>query len=370
MRLAERLRTTPSDAVLAAVFVVAGLVQTAIFPIAGRGIGEVYVVGSMLPLAWRRTYPIASALVSSLTWLIPLDGFPVPGFVAVVLQFYALGSWGRRGIAVPAVTAWAALAAVVGTLLGPEQPVAAIGGVLAVVAPVVAGRLVAFQRRQNAQISALTQELRYERERAEEAAVAAERARIARELHDVVGHELTLIAIQAEAAASALKIAPAKAVVPVEAIRSTAHHTLAQIRQVLNVLAPLNDAGVQDDSDLVQLADNAGSVGIANSLTLTGTPPPECRNAVFAVNRIVRECLTNAGRHAPGEQVDIAVDWLPDRVALRSTNRMTRNVEPRPGRGLTGMRHRAELLGGTFASRAERGRFDVTVTIPFDAGVR
>ncbi|MFX0579340.1 sensor histidine kinase [Nocardia nepalensis] len=368
MNLAERSRTTPQDAALAAAIVVTGLVQTALFPIAARGVGEVYVLGAMLPLAWRRTYPITSAVVSSLFWLIPLDGFPLLGFVAVVLQFYALGAWGRPGVAVPAVTAWAAVVAVVGTVLGPEPPVATIGAVLVVVAPVVAGRIVAHQRRQNAEIRALTRELRYERGRAEEAAVAAERARIARELHDVVGHELTLIAIQAEAAASALKVAPAKAVVPVEAIRSTAHHTLAQIRQVLNVLAPLPDEGVPGDSDLVNLADNARAVGIANSLTVTGTPPPECRNAVFAVNRIVRECLTNAGRHAPGEQVDLVVDWLPDRVTLYSTNRMTQTEEPRPGRGLTGIRHRAQLLGGTFDVCADRDRFDVRVTIPFDVG--
>ncbi|MGV9673855.1 sensor histidine kinase [Nocardia sp. NPDC003482] len=364
MDLARRSRSTPLDAALAAVLVAAGLVQTAIVPIAAHGVGEAYVLGSTLPLAWRRTCPVASAAVSSLAWLIPLDGFPVLGFVAVVLQFYALGACGRAGFAVPAVTAWAAVAAVAGTFLGPEQPVAAVGAVLVVVAPVVAGRIVARQRRQNAEIRALTTELRRERDRAEEAAVTAERARIARELHDVVGHELTLIAIQAEAAASALKVAPDKAIGPVEAIRSTAHHTLTQIRQVLDVLAPPHEDGPPGDADLVRLADNARAVGIANTLTVTGAPPPESGNAVAAMNRIVRECLTNAGRHAPGERIDIAVDWLPDRVTLRSANRTSVSTTPRPGRGLTGMRHRALLLGGVFDARIDGGRFEVTITIP------
>ncbi|MCX5042849.1 histidine kinase [Aldersonia sp. NBC_00410] len=368
MAISDRLHTTPVDAVLAVVFVVTGLVQVALVPIADHGAGPVYVVGSMLPLAWRRTYPVMSAFVSSLFWLIPLTGFPLLGFVAVVLQFYALGSRGRPDRLVLAVTAWAAITSAVGTLLGPELPVAAIGAVLVVVAPVVAGRLMLYQRRRTEEISALTRELRNERLRAEEAAVLSERARIARELHDVVGHEVTLIAIQAEAAAAALQRSPDKAVAPVEAIRSTAHETMVQIRQVLDMLAPLHEEEGPDDRDLANLADHARSVGIANTLTVTGAPPPERSRTVFAVNRIVRECLTNAGRHAPGERVDIVVDWLPDRVQLCSTNRTTRSAPLRPGRGLSGIRHRAELLGGTFESRVDRGRFDVRVAIPFGAG--
>lgn len=361
-----RLRSTPIDAALAVAFVIAGLVQIAFVPIADHGLGPLYILGSSLPLAWRRTFPVQSALVSSVFWLIPLDGFPVFGFLAVILQFYALGSRGRPSLMVFTVTIWAAIISVVGTLLGPEQPVAAIGAVLAVVGPVAAGLLVAHQRRQNDEIKALGRELQDERDRAEEAAVAAERARIARELHDVVGHEVTLIAIQAEAAAAALKAAPDKAIGPVDAIRTTAHHTLTEIRQVLNVLAPLDEEGAPSDRDITGLADHARSVGIPNTLTVTGSAPDQSRIA-FAVNRIVRECITNAGRHAPGEQVDITVDWETNRVAIRSTNPFTSTRLSSTGRGLAGIRHRAELLGGTFDRRTGDGRFDIRVVIPFDA---
>src|SRR6478609_9552366 len=162
MRLLARLGTTPLDAGLAVAFAVAGLVQVVAVPIADRGLGELFVLGTTLPLAWRRTRPVEAALVA-------------------------------------VATVWAAAASVVGTLLGPEASVAAVGGVLVVVAPVLAGRLVRHLRRQNAELTSLTEQLREERSRAEEAAVGAERARIAQELHDVVGHEVTLIAIQAEA---------------------------------------------------------------------------------------------------------------------------------------------------------------------------
>ena len=169
------------------------------------------MLGTTLPLAWRRTRPIESTLVASAFFLVPLDGFPVLGFVVVILQFFALGSHGEPRRAVALTTASRLSTSVVGTLLGPEAAYAAVGGALVVVAPVLAGRLVRHLREQNDELTALTAELREEQPRAEEAAVDAERARIAQELHDVVGHEVTLIAIQAEAAAAALRARPDRA---------------------------------------------------------------------------------------------------------------------------------------------------------------
>jgi signal transduction histidine kinase len=352
-----------TDAVLAAVFAVLGLVQVTIWPIADAGIGHLYVLGTTLPLAWRRTQPIVSALVPTAFWLIPTDGYPVLGFVAVVLQFFALGSRGRPRSAVAVTAAWAVVATVAGTLLGPEQPYAAIGAALAVVAPVLAGQLVAHLGHQNAELARLAARLREERQRAEEAAVGAERARIAQELHDVVGHEVTLIAVQAEAAAAALRLAPERAVEPVEAIRVTAHRTLAEMRGVLDVLAA--EDGVHGATeDVTELARRAEKAGIANMLTVTGAPTEQDERARLAVNRIVRECLTNAGRHAPGAPVAIEVAWEPDRVRVVATNPTAAVAVPASGRGLTGMRNRAELLGGEFEAAVRDGAFVVQVEVP------
>jgi signal transduction histidine kinase len=360
----DRLRTTRLDAALAVAFTVASLVQVVLVPIASPGVGMLYVLGSMLPLAWRRTRPVESSLVSSAFWLIPLDGYPVLGFVVVILQFFALGERGRPRRAVVLVTCWAAFVSVVGTLLGPEPPVAAIGGVLVVVAPVLAGRLVRHQRSQNRALAALADELASERARAEEAAVGAERARIAQELHDVVGHEVTLMAIQAEAAAAALRVSPDRAAEPVEAIRATAHHTLAEIRAVLDVLAPAGEGDRPAVEGAVALADRARAAGIANSLSVTGTPQPDHAPVSLAVARIIREALTNAGRHAPGQPVALQVDWSPAQVNVRATNPTGAHGQPVPGRGLTGMRHRAELLGGKFEAAVADGLFALRVSIP------
>ena len=282
----------------------------------------------------------------------------------VILQFFALGHCAESGRAVAGVTLVACATMAVSTLLGPEEPIAAITGVLVIVAPVAAGRLFRREQHQKQVLVDLTHELAAERDRAEEAAVGAERARIAQELHDVVGHEVTLIAIQAEAAAAALRVAPERAAEPVEAIKSTAHRTLGEIRAVLNVLAPGGEASRPSGEDLQSLVARARDAGIVSELSVTGTPAPEDTSAAMAVNRIVRECLTNAARHASGQRVDLDVRWTSDGVEVRSVNRLDSRLPVVPGRGLTGMRHRAELLGGTFDANSASGCFDVRITIP------
>ena len=350
------------DAVPAAVLLVAGLVQALAVPFAPRLVGVAFVLGTTVPVAWRRTRPVEAALVSSAFWVIPTDGFPVLGFVGIVLVFYALGAWPGPRPVTAAVTAWAVVLGVIGTLLGPEEPVAAVGAVLVVVAPVLAGQVVARERTRTAALARLTQELDAERAHAEEAAVTAERARIAQELHDVVGHELTLISIQAEAASMALRSAPERAVQPVETIRECAHRTLREIRETLGVLVPVDAARPSGDG-LAEIARRAEASGIANTLETAGAPWPGPAGVWLAVNRVVTECLTNAGRHAPGSTTEISVDWRPDAVTVRASNPTgARRIVP--GRGLTGMRHRAELLGGALGWELAEGRFLVEMTLP------
>jgi signal transduction histidine kinase len=245
--------------------------------------------------------------------------------------------------------------------------VTVITSVLLIVAPVSAGRLLRREQRRNQVLLALTEELAAERRRAEEAAVGAERARVAQELHDVVGHEVTLIAIQAEAAAAALRLAPERAAEPVEAIRETAHRTLTEIRGVLDVLAPAGEASTPSSESVEAVVERARAAGIRSELSVTGAPAVEQTSASLAVNRIVRECLTNAARHAPGHAVKVEVHWTADGVEVRSVNRTDGRRRAVPGRGLTGMRHRAELLGGTFRADTAGDSFDVRVTIPSGA---
>jgi signal transduction histidine kinase len=273
---------------------------------------------------------------------------------------------GEPRSAVIVTTVVATVLSAVGTLLGPESPVAAIGAVLVVVAPVLAGRLVRHQQLQNAELAALTEELRLERVRAEEAAVGAERARIAQELHDVVGHEVTLIAIQAEAAGAALRLAPDRAAEPIETIRTTAHRVLAEMRGVVDVLSPGDDGPPAEN--LRGLVARSKAAGLEVTFEETGTPAEPHAPESLAAYRIVRECLTNAARHAPAQPLSLEVSWGPHEVVVTATNPGAASGDVSPGRGLTGVRHRAELLGGTYAATADDGQFAVRVALP--TGVR
>jgi signal transduction histidine kinase len=134
------------------------------------------------------------------------------------------------------------------------------------------------------------------------------------------------------------------------------------MRGVLDVLT--DDAGVRGASeDLAEVARRAEAAGIANTLTVTGAPEDDEERARRAVNRIVRECLTNAGRHAPGQPVTITVTWDPAAVCVETTNPADATSYS-PGRGLAGLRHRAELLGGAFTASADGSTFTVRVRIP------
>jgi signal transduction histidine kinase len=175
---------------------------------------------------------------------------------------------------------------------------------------------------------------------------------------------MTLIAIQAEAAALALRASPERAAEPIEAIRATAHRTLDEMRAVLDVLAPSGDGQHPVSEGLDVLVERARAAGIDNSLAVKGNPHPDHAPVSLAVSRIVRECLTNAGRHAPGQPVSLMVEWGPEEVLVRATNPGGNGHAPVPGRGLTGIRHRAELLGGRFETVTDQGLFDVRVHIP------
>jgi signal transduction histidine kinase len=124
--------------------------------------------------------------------------------------------------------------------------------------------------------------------------------------------------------------------------------------------------------DLTEVARRAELAGIANTLSVHGAPAEHHEQARLAVNRIVRECLTNAGRHAPGQPVLIDVSWEEGEARVHASNAVSSGPVatgvPVPGRGLSGMRHRAELLGGTFDAGPCDGRFDVRVVLPLPAG--
>jgi signal transduction histidine kinase len=357
------------------VLLVLSLAQIAVAPIAGAVVSLLVAVGSTLPVAWRRVYPAGAALTMTAVWAIPTsEGFLLLGYVIAGLLFYSLGAHEPKLWRLVIVSVAGVVVGVVMTLLGPEHPAAAIGAALVVVGPVAAGRLVAHQRAQTARLRELTGLLVRERAAAERAVLAEERARIARELHDVIGHEVTVIALQADAAAAALAKAPERAAAPIAAIRRSATEALAEMRRVVGMLRVAEEEDLRPQPGLVDvpaLVEQSRAAGAHVDLTLRPPSRPTHASVELAAYRLVQEALTNARRHAPGAPVDVRVVGDDAEVLVEVVNRRDGAIPtPRPessGFGLVGMRERVRLLGGRLdAGPTDGGGFALTARLPLE----
>ncbi len=374
----EELRRLPRpDVVAAAAVLVLSLAQIAVEPITPAPLLSVVIaLGFAVPLAWRSVRTVPAALLLTAVWLIPTTGFLFLGYVVAALVFFSVGAHVRRLDVTIALCTWAAAVGVVMTLLGPEPEPAAIGAVLVTAGPVVAGRLVAHHRRQTALLEQLTGRLVQERATAERAAVAEERSRIARELHDVIGHEVTVISLQADAAAAALVKAPERAAAPVEAIRRSAAEALAEMRRVVGMLRAAEEEDLRPQpglDDVAALVEQSRAAGAQVELTLRPPARPTHASVELAAYRLVQEALTNARRHAPGAPVDVRVVGDDAAVLVEVVNRPTAAVPPprepaeRSGFGLVGMRERVRLLGGRLeAGPTDGGGYALTARLPLE----
>src|SRR5476649_1278893 len=199
-----------------------------------------------------------------------------------------------------------------------------------------------------------------------------ERARIARELHDIVAHHLSVIAIESEAARLTSPKLSRDAGNRLEAIAATAREALTETRRLLGVLR--EDTGGEADrtpqpglGDLDDLIDRAEATGTPIRLIRQGKVARLPLSIDLAAYRIVQEALTNARRHAPGADVDVEVSYGDQALNLRIRDYGpgALNGKAVEGHGLMGMRERATLAGGTFCSGpAEGGGFEVDVTLP------
>jgi signal transduction histidine kinase len=382
-RLVQRIRRSPRDAdiALAVAFAVPSLLQVLwIHPIASRPVGALVALGTTVPLAFRRSHPVPAALAGSLFWLIPTDGYPVLGLIVAFFLYYSVGAYVADVRVVVAAAAAGLVLGEVGTVLHDETSIGEyLGSAIFVLLPAAVGRFVRAHREQNARLEELTVHLERERERGARAAVAEERARIARELHDVVSHGVSAIAIQSDAAEAALDHDPELARAPLKAIRGEATDALGDMRRLLGMLRTEDDAteraplpGLADLPALVERARDGGGATVA--VEVEGTPRRLPATVDLSAYRIVQEALTNARKHAPGGATAVTLTWRDDALELRVVNaRATRppaNGGPPPdgGHGLIGMRERVRLCGGELrAGPDDGGGFEVLATLPTGA---
>jgi signal transduction histidine kinase len=252
---------------------------------------------------------------------------------------------------------------------GPGLVMVALGS-LAFVAMAVAVDRVGSERRARQALADQADQTELDRARL---AVLEQRTRFARELHDVVAHHMSLMAIRAESAPHRLGALPEPVRAEFGSLSGSAREALADMRRLLSVLrsdqpaAHAPQPGLEDLPGLIGAARQAGmTVELSAPPALDQVPP----SAGLCAYRIVQEALSNARRHAPGAPVTVSVGCNADTVTLRVTNGPGVPIGPRsnghrPGHGLIGMRERAELLGGSLsAGPAPRGGFAVSAVLP------
>lgn len=244
----------------------------------------------------------------------------------------------------------------------------AVGAVLAAI-PLLAGAYV--RSRRISRVELAEQAKQHEGERA----LLEERQRIAREMHDIVAHHMSVIAIQAEAGPRKIADPPPELVESFRDIRASALDGLAELRRLLGVLR----TGTPDTTpqpglgQLAGLLDSARSAGVPVELSVSGVPRPLPQGMDLSAYRIMQEALSNAMRHAPGSTVGVEVAYFPSSVVIKVRNDPSAAIPasvgngsaPVAGHGIIGMRERAAMLGGQLeAGPTDEGGFLVTAVLP------
>jgi signal transduction histidine kinase len=201
-------------------------------------------------------------------------------------------------------------------------------------------------------------------------AAADERSRIARELHDVVAHAISVIVLQARGGRRAIAAEPEAAAQALDDIETTASLALAEMRRLVDVLRPgAGEAGLEPPPGLAMLDALAGSVrdaGLEVDVTVTGRPVELVPGVDLAAYRLIQEALTNTLRHAQGRAAaHVAVRYQPGVLELEIVDDGATVDAPEPGHGILGMRERAAIYGGSveFGPRPEGG-FRVVARLP------
>jgi signal transduction histidine kinase len=333
-----------------------------------------------LALCWRRRAPIIVLAVASAA-SIGFATFAAPRWtyaVAPALALFHVARLGRRAAAIAtAATGYAAyllITWVFADRLGvpdgarPDLRVALLAAA-GLGLMIVLGGAAKVRSEQMAEMMKVRAERARAREEQERRQASEERLRIARELHDVLGHHLSLINVQAGVGLHLMDNRPEQAREALTAIKTASAEALREVRGVLGVLRPEEEAAPRQPAlGLDRLDELTADAGLPVTTTITGPKralPAEVDRAAY---RIVQEALTNVRKHAAAAaSASVTVEYAPDalHLSIRNNGESTA-VEDGSGSGIAGMRARAMSLGGTLsAGPLPDGGFQVCATLPF-----
>jgi signal transduction histidine kinase len=356
------------------------------------------IVALAVPIVFRRQYPVAAFAVAVTAGAVQVVAFrgPSTADVSVLILLYSLAVSRPRRASAPGL-AICLLGAAVAALRWQVSADVTAWQVLLVTGLISAPSLltwlaadsVRWRRGYYAALEEKAHRLERERDALAQVAAAAERARIARELHDIVAHHVSVMVVQADGAAFALESSPDKTREALGAISGTGRQALAEMRRLLGILrspsaGPIEPAGpagpagpelapVPGTSQLSALLEQTRAAGVPVTFRQEGAPVAgPADGADLAVYRVVQESLTNVRRHGgPGVSAAVTIRYTPDGVTVSVTDDgRGAAAQPAPaadstGHGLPGMRERVELYGGTVtAGPRAGGGYQVTATLP------
>jgi signal transduction histidine kinase len=331
-----------------------------------NGTGESWAIGVAMglgvvqgaALAWRRRHPeraMAVALVAGFAYLAI-----IPELVIPVAGLFAIGPLAAQRPPRVSLIWLVALVALAATnfVTSPAED-----ALFAVALTVVAWALGEASRSRSV---ALAEETRR--------AVADEQARIARELHDVVAHSVSVIVVQAAAADDVFEARPDQARASLRSIERTGREALGELRRLLGGMRPVGDAnpsGPQPGLDRIEeLAEPVRAGGLEVDVRHEGEPGPLPAGVDLSAYRIVQEALTNVLRHAQATRAEVVLRYGADQleVEVRDDGRITIGNGDGSGHGLIGMRERAAMLGGSLdAGPLPGGGYRVHARLPLGA---
>lgn len=313
---------------------------------------------STVPFLWRRRAPRAVAacvyVAAALEVAVLRASLPIGFLISTVVAASALGAYLEQrpslwALALALVSVW------ITAVMDPnkEGPVSVILiGPIFVGIPWMAGRQLQRMRAQHSSLESLTVRLEHEREENARNSILEERSRIARELHDIVAHSLSVMVVQAGAAEQVLESAPERAREPLEAIRTTGQQALIEMRRLLGILRTDNAAtplAPQPGLDsLDALAEQARAAGLRVDVLVDGDRPALSPGLDVAVYRLIQESLTNTRKHARASCVQVLVRFDVDSLDVEVTDdgRPAAPVDVGSGHGLIGIQERVALYGG------------------------
>jgi signal transduction histidine kinase len=353
---------------------------------AGGGVGFLFLLLETAPLAARRIWPVPVwiiTLAATVGHFLVSTGSPstIRATLGALIALFTVSERYERRLSVWALAVTFVL--VGGLIVIRAGFPAGLGGLVqisvAVGVPWILGTWARERRAYTAMAEARATAAETRRDEEARRAVVEERERIARELHDVVAHNLSVIVIQAGAGVRAFPQQPDRSLGTLEAIESTAREALGEMRRMLSLLGPAD--GASELTPLPGLANLGGLVeriraaGVEVELRISGDPRPINPAVDLSAFRIIQEALTNTLRHSGSKAARVHVGYEAAAISIEVTNDgpgNDRSVIPvegaHPGRGLVGMRERVNLFAGDFeAGSLPDGGFRVAARIPVPA---